>query len=126
MTLFAEMFDSLAAPAIAGVLGNPVAATIEAPPTAYGTFGQPSTSDGDWTTFAAPDVIICPLTGEEKWEAEKAHGDVSHCVWVVPRVAGVTTAMRVKVGARTLNIRAVLDRFEQFNQLKLLCLERTN
>ncbi len=63
-----------------------------------------------------------PLNGDERLRAMKLESHVTHRIAVRYR-AGVTTDMRIVFGARTFNIRAVIDVGERRRRLELLCEE---
>ena len=75
-----------------------------------------------WSDVATLWASIEPLKGAERLSAQQLESPVSHRVRLRMRV-GVTTAMRLKFGARVFNIRAVINRGERNRLLELLCEE---
>ena len=65
---------------------------------------------------------IEPLKGAEHPSAQQLESRLTHRVRLRHRI-GVTTAMRVKFGARIFNIRAVINPDERNRLLELLCEE---
>jgi len=65
---------------------------------------------------------IMPLNGTERLRAMKLESQVTHRIAIRFRM-GVTGGMRVVFGARTFNIRAVVDVGERHRMLELLCEE---
>lgn len=63
---------------------------------------------------------IRPLRGTEQLRGMQLEGRVSHRI-VIRKREGVTSAMRIKFGARLFNIRAVIDPGEEKRWLELLC-----
>lgn len=103
MTQFAASAD-MAAALITAQFGG-VSATIEAPP-ATRERGHPT---GDWLAVATTDdMIVEPIGGNERWQAQQAHSVATHRL-TMPYAAGITTAMRVVIGANYYAIDAVRD-----------------
>lgn len=65
---------------------------------------------------------IEPLRGDERLRAMRLEARVTHRV-VIRFRTGVTGDMRLVLGARVFNIRAVLDPGERHRALELLCEE---
>ncbi len=65
---------------------------------------------------------IMPLNGNERLRAMKLENRVTHRISIRYRL-GVTGDMRFAFGARTFNIRAVVDVGEHHRVLELLCEE---
>jgi SPP1 family predicted phage head-tail adaptor len=63
-----------------------------------------------------------PLRGDERLRAMQLEDVVTHKITIRYR-PGITARMRVKFGARLLNIRAVIDPQEQQRVLELMCEE---
>ena len=63
-----------------------------------------------------------PLTGGERLRAMQIEDRVTHRITIRYR-AGITPRMRVVFGARTFNIRAVINPEERNRMLELLCEE---
>jgi SPP1 family predicted phage head-tail adaptor len=78
--------------------------------------------------WAAPVTVatvwgdIVPLNGTERLRAMKLESQVTHRIAIRFRL-GVTGGMRIVFGARTFNIRAVVDVGERHRMLELLCEE---
>ncbi|MDX2259412.1 MAG: phage head closure protein [Hyphomicrobiaceae bacterium] len=77
----------------------------------------------DWQSVADVWAAIEPLTGSERLEADAIAGTVSHEVWLRWR-AGVGSDMRLRLGERLFDIRAVIDEGERRRFLRCLCEER--
>ena len=75
-----------------------------------------------WTTIANLWGAVRPITGDERLRADAVTGRVTHQVWIRHR-ADVTPAMRIRDGARILDIVAVLDCGRR-DRLHCLCEER--
>lgn len=65
---------------------------------------------------------ILPLSGREVLRAQQLATPVSHCVSIRYR-ADVTASMRLTLGARVFNIRAVVNVEERDRWLELMCEE---
>ena len=65
---------------------------------------------------------IEPLRGDERLRAMRLEARVTHRV-VIRYRSGVSAEMRLVLGARVFNIRAVLDIGERHRALELLCEE---
>ncbi len=78
--------------------------------------------------WAAPVTVatvwgdIMPLSGSERLRAMKLESRVTHRIAIRFRL-GLTGDMRFVFGARTFNIRAVVDVGERHRMLELLCEE---
>jgi SPP1 family predicted phage head-tail adaptor len=77
-----------------------------------------------WTLVAEAWAAIRPRKGAEVVDADRQWGSVSHEIWLRAR-PGITAAMRVELGARRFDIRAVLEVGDRRRWLRLLCLELT-
>ena len=75
-----------------------------------------------WSDDATLWASIEPLKGTERLTAQQLESRLTHRVRLRHRI-GVTTAMRVKFGARIFNIRAVINPDERNRLLELLCEE---
>ena len=76
-----------------------------------------------WTLVAELWAALKPLSGEEGVEADRIAGHVTHEA-VVRYRQGLAPAMRLVLGARTFDIRAVLDVDERRRFLRCLVEER--
>jgi len=82
--------------------------------------------DGD--PWAAPSVVatvwgaVAPLSGAERLSAMRLEGQVTHKITIRYR-SGVDSDMRIVMGGRSFNIRAVMDVGERRRYLELLCQE---
>ena len=63
-----------------------------------------------------------PVSGRERLRAQRLETQVTHRITIRYRM-GVTAAMRLVLGVRVFNIRAVLDLGERHRVLELLCEE---
>lgn len=77
-----------------------------------------------WETIEDGNVWarVEPLEGRERFDMLKLESVLTHRVTVRYRT-GVNAAMRVKFGARTLSVRAVVNPDERNERLDLLCQE---
>ena len=75
-----------------------------------------------WSDVATLWASIEPLKGTERLTAQQLISPLSHRVRLRHR-DGVTTTMRLKFGARTFNIRAVINPDERNRLLELHCEE---
>ncbi|MGH6719749.1 MAG: phage head closure protein [Alphaproteobacteria bacterium] len=75
-----------------------------------------------WTTVATIWIAILPIAGREVTAGGGLGGATRHRV-LIRRRLDVTPAMRLVIGARTFNIRAVLDREPASPWLELACEE---
>jgi SPP1 family predicted phage head-tail adaptor len=80
-------------------------------------------ADVTWSTIAEVWAAVRPVTGEERLRADAVSGRVTHQVWIRHR-ADVVPAMRFTLGARILDIVAVLDAGRR-DHLLCLCEERS-
>ncbi|MFQ6016772.1 MAG: phage head closure protein [Kiloniellaceae bacterium] len=74
------------------------------------------------TTVATVWGRIQPLTGSERLRAMRLEGKVSHRI-TIRYQAGITPKMRMLLGGRVFNIRAVINPEERNRFLELLCEE---
>ena len=75
-----------------------------------------------WSDVATLWASVEPLKGAEHLTAQQLESRLTHRVRLRHRI-GVTTAMRVKFGARIFNIRAVINPAMRDRLLVLLCEE---
>ncbi len=75
-----------------------------------------------WSDDATLWASIEPIKGAERLTAQQLESRLTHRVRLRHR-SGVTTAMRLKFGARIFNIRAVINPDERNRLLELLCEE---
>lgn len=87
--------------------------------TTQDSFGSQSTT---WTTTIPAWARIEPLSGRALEAAKQLHAEVTHRVTIRYR-PGITAAMRLKYGARLMEIGYVLNPGETNEQLQLLCTE---
>jgi SPP1 family predicted phage head-tail adaptor len=80
-------------------------------------------ADVTWSTIAEVWGAVRPVTGEERLRADAVSGRVTHRVWIRHR-DDVVPAMRFTLGARILDIVAVLDAGRR-DRLLCLCEERS-
>ncbi len=66
---------------------------------------------------------VRPVSGAERLTADRIAGRITHEIWLRHRV-GVAPAMRLRLGARVFDIRAVLDIEERRRWLKCLVEEQ--
>lgn len=78
-----------------------------------------------WSLLAEVWGAIRPVTGTERFEADGLSGRVSHEIWIRHRT-GVTPDMRLRLGARVFEIRAVIDVNERRRFLRCLAEERVS
>lgn len=76
-----------------------------------------------WVTVAVLSADLRPIDGEERVEAGRLAGRITHEV-VLRYRAGVVPAMRFTKGTRLFHILAVIDVEERQRWLKCLCEER--
>jgi SPP1 family predicted phage head-tail adaptor len=76
-----------------------------------------------WAAVATVWAAIRPLAGRETVHADRLEGEVRHEIWIRHR-EGVGPAMRLRSGARVLDITAVLDPDGRGRWLKVLAIER--
>jgi SPP1 family predicted phage head-tail adaptor len=76
-----------------------------------------------WITVATIFADPRPISGEERFEADRLAGSITHEV-VLRYRAGVVPAMRLRKGARIFQILAVIDVEERRRWLKCWCEER--
>ena len=81
--------------------------------------GQPTMV---WSTLATVWANVEPLRGDERLRAMRLEEVVTHKITIRHR-PGITARMRVKFGARLLNIRAMIDPQERHQVLELMCEE---
>lgn len=77
----------------------------------------------DWITVATLSANLRPIGGDERYEAERLAGRITHEVSLRYRV-GVVPAMRFRKGARIFNIISVIDVDERRRWINCLCEER--
>ncbi len=93
--------------------------TIEQVTETRDTFGDPVPS---WGTFAARYADVLPQSGREFIAARQRWPELSHLVRL-RAVAGITPKMRARIGARVLDILAVLDQESRGREVVLACRE---
>lgn len=76
-----------------------------------------------WIPVAELWAMIRPLSGDERVAADGPAGTVSHEI-VIRQRTGVVPAMRLRLGTRLFEIRAVMDVGERRRRLSCLCAER--
>lgn len=76
-----------------------------------------------WENVATVWAALSPVSGKEDLVHGRLKGEVTHKVTVRYR-SGLTTEMRLLLGDRVLDIRAVIDPQERHRFLDLYCLER--
>lgn len=77
----------------------------------------------DWVTVATLFADLRPIGGDERYEADRLAGRVTHEVSLRYR-AGVVPAMRFRKGTRIFHIVTVIDVDERRRWLNCLCEER--
>jgi len=83
--------------------------------------GQGGSTSG-WTTFSTVWARVQPLRGREQREALQVQDEQVYQV-TVRYLAGVTPKMRILWGARTLNIRSVVNADERKRFLEMVAEE---
>ncbi|HEU0118812.1 MAG TPA: phage head closure protein [Alphaproteobacteria bacterium] len=74
-----------------------------------------------WTNVATVWAEITPASGREVYTAQHLEGHVTHHIYMRYRSdIAVTTDMRVLYGARSFNIRSVMNYDERNQRLELL------
>jgi SPP1 family predicted phage head-tail adaptor len=76
-----------------------------------------------WVTVATLSANLRPFAGDERYEADRLAGRVTHEV-VLRYRAGVVPAMRFRKGTRIFHIVSVIDVEERKRWLTCLCEER--
>lgn len=76
-----------------------------------------------WETFATLPARVEPLQGDERWNAQQFHAEVTHRV-TVRWLAGVLPTMRVVHDGRILEIESVINPDERNEIVELMCIER--
>ena len=94
--------------------------SIERPGSAQSETGQ--VVDG-WSTVATVWAAIQPLSGRELFAAQQLQARADLLVRI-RYLAGVEPKMRVRFGARLLDIQAVRNLDERNRELELFCLEQ--
>lgn len=102
----------------AGRLRHPVRieAVVRAPDLGGG-------AEETWVQVAEAWAEIKPATGSERLEADRIEGRVTHVVHLRAGIA-VEPAMRLVLGSRVLEIRAVIDLAERRRWIRILAEER--
>lgn len=77
----------------------------------------------DWAPVATVWASVEPIRGREFFAAQQVNAEVTHKV-TTRFHAGITPKMRVKYGARVLEIQSVIDPQERHLFLELMCVER--
>lgn len=90
---------------------------------AVDTFGDPlHGSEDQWNDVATVWAAIDPVSGREFYAAEQSQSEVTHKVRCRYR-PGLTTAMRIKLGARLFEIVSIINWEERGESLLLMCKE---
>ena len=76
-----------------------------------------------WQAVAEVWAAVLPLAGGERVEADAVAGNVTHEIWMRHR-SDVGAEMRLRLGTRIFDIRAVMDVEERRRFLKCLVEER--
>jgi len=77
-----------------------------------------------WTTVATVWAEITPLAGRERIEAMRLQGELTHRIVIRHRRdLAPDHQWRLRLGARTFNVRAVINQGERDRFLELLCRE---
>jgi SPP1 family predicted phage head-tail adaptor len=76
-----------------------------------------------WVTVATLSADLRPISGDERFEADRLAGSITHEV-VLRYRAGVVPAMRFRNGARIFEILSVIDVEERRRWLICRCEER--
>jgi SPP1 family predicted phage head-tail adaptor len=83
-------------------------------------------SDGSiietWSSFAAVQASIGPISGREYFAAQSMQADVTHRI-SLRFIAGVIPKMRAKYGSRIFDILSVINVDERNRELQLMCRE---
>lgn len=77
----------------------------------------------DWVTVATLFANLRPIGGDERYEADRLAGRITHEVSLRYR-AGVVPAMRFRKGTRIFHIVSAIDVDERRRWLTCLCEER--
>ncbi|MCV0370821.1 phage head closure protein [Filomicrobium sp.] len=80
-------------------------------------------AEEEWDMVAEVWAAVMPLTGTERVEADAVNGNVSHEIWMRYR-PDVAPDMRLRLGPRLFDVRAVMDVEERRRFLRCLCEER--
>lgn len=80
-------------------------------------------ADEEWEMLAEVWASVTPLTGSERVEADAINANVSHEIWMRHR-SDVSPDMRLRLGPRLFDVRAVMDVEERRRFLRCLCEER--
>lgn len=88
-------------------------------PTRGGTFSDPQEA---WSAFATVWARVAPLSGREFFQNREVHGEVDHRI-TIRYLVGVTSKMRVQLGARIFQIESVIDLEERHVEQQLMCRE---
>jgi SPP1 family predicted phage head-tail adaptor len=75
-----------------------------------------------WSDYTTTWVDIVPQTAREYRDAAAVRGDMTHLI-KMRFDSGVTNQMRLKYGARTLNIVSAINVGERDRELQLVCVE---
>lgn len=76
-----------------------------------------------WVTVAEAWAEIVPASGTEALDADQIAGRVSHVLHLRTGI-GIEPEMRIRMGARVFEIRAVIDLAERRRWLRILVEER--
>lgn len=61
-----------------------------------------------WATVASPRALVRPVSGRERVWGDSLEANVTHRIMIRYR-SGLLPADRIKLGTRTMQIRAILD-----------------
>lgn len=87
------------------------------------SFGDPlSADDSNWKNEATLWAAIDPISGKEFYAAQQSQSEVSHKVRCRYQ-SGLTTAMRIKFGARKFKIISIINWEERNESLLIMCRE---
>jgi SPP1 family predicted phage head-tail adaptor len=75
-----------------------------------------------WSTFAAVQASIEPISGREYFAAQSTQADVTHRI-SLRYLDGVIPKMRVKYGSRLFDILSAINVNERNRELQLMCRE---
>jgi len=80
-------------------------------------------SVGAWSTVSTVWAGIRPLRGQERFSNNKESAEVSHEI-KIRYYAGLTTAHRIKYGARLFDIQAILNIQERDADMLIMAVEQ--
>jgi len=88
--------------------------------TASETRGTQGSVSRTWQTDETVWGSIEPLSGRELLAAQQVDSEITHRV-IVRGYPGLTSASRLKHGARILKIKSILNKEERGEEMELLC-----